>query len=182
MGAANPPLNISHVVVNAISCNTLISELPARFLYHCVQRANKSKKMPHFCAVVKCSTLAGRYDRHYYMLPKVITHQGVQTEELSKKRRLKWFAHMGRADLSFSTNNIRELAPDAYTLFTLFECHPAHHSRLPSYSHRPRPGLSGAHTDTQALWSPSRMLVSLCSCASSVNSPTDSPRRHIWGP
>uniref|UniRef100_A0A8C4R0J6 THAP-type domain-containing protein n=1 Tax=Eptatretus burgeri TaxID=7764 RepID=A0A8C4R0J6_EPTBU len=56
--------------------------------------------MPCFCAVLGCSNRASREkDRSFYRVPGIITNQGTQTEELSRKRREKWFNNIARADL-----------------------------------------------------------------------------------
>ncbi|XP_013406439.1 uncharacterized protein LOC106170924 [Lingula anatina] len=60
--------------------------------------------MPSFCAVFGCSNRRNREnDRSYYRLPKVITHQGDQTKELSQARRDKWLSNIGRSDIKESS-------------------------------------------------------------------------------
>ena len=53
--------------------------------------------MSRFCCVFKCSNRSDR-DRHLslFKIPSVITHQGVLTEEISKKRRDQWIANIRR--------------------------------------------------------------------------------------
>ena len=56
--------------------------------------------MVNFCAVVGCGNRSDR-DKgiKFFRLPFVITHQGKQTHDLSKKRRELWLAWIHREDL-----------------------------------------------------------------------------------
>lgn len=65
--------------------------------------------MPAFCAVYGCSNRHDREkNRSYYRLPKVITHQGERTRELSTARREKWLANIARSDIKPSSyDNLR---------------------------------------------------------------------------
>ena len=52
------------------------------------------------CAMLKCGNRSKRdKDKRFYRLPSVITHQGEQTLELSKRRQSEWLARIKRADL-----------------------------------------------------------------------------------
>ena len=56
--------------------------------------------MVNFCAVVGCSKRSNRdKDVRFYCIPGVITHQGQQTLELSKRRRELWLSRLHRDDL-----------------------------------------------------------------------------------
>ena len=51
-------------------------------------------------AVLKCGNRSKRdKDKRFYRLPSVITHQGEQTLELSKRRQHEWLARIKEADL-----------------------------------------------------------------------------------
>lgn len=56
--------------------------------------------MVNFCAVNGCSSRADR-DRanSFYRLPAIITNQGEETRERSRKRREQWIANINRPDL-----------------------------------------------------------------------------------
>lgn len=52
------------------------------------------------CAMVNCGNRSKRdKDKRFYRLPSVITHQGEQTLELSRRRQQEWLARIKRADL-----------------------------------------------------------------------------------
>ena len=57
--------------------------------------------MPNFCMVVGCGNdSAKRKDISFFRVPKVIKHQGEQTEKLSEERRRLWITAISRADLT----------------------------------------------------------------------------------
>ena len=52
------------------------------------------------CAIVGCGNRSGRdKTKRFYRLPSVITHQGDQTQELSKRRQAAWLSQIRRADV-----------------------------------------------------------------------------------
>ncbi len=52
------------------------------------------------CAIVGCVNRSGRdKEKSFFRLPTVLTHQGPQTQELSKKRQELWVARIRRGDL-----------------------------------------------------------------------------------
>ena len=53
--------------------------------------------MVNFCAVVGCSQSGVK---GFFRIPAVPSHLGVQTEELSSKRRKQWLANIARTDLN----------------------------------------------------------------------------------
>ena len=53
------------------------------------------------CAIVGCGNRSNRdKGKGFYRLPKVIKHQGDQTESLSRKRQSLWLARIKREDVS----------------------------------------------------------------------------------
>ena len=52
--------------------------------------------MVNFCAVFGCGSRGDRDKKSFFRLPAVITHQGNDTMELSKRRREKWLARISR--------------------------------------------------------------------------------------
>ncbi|KAK6180419.1 hypothetical protein SNE40_012579 [Patella caerulea] len=65
--------------------------------------------MPAFCAVYGCSNRHDRErNRSFYRLPKVITHQGQKSKDLSQARREKWLTNIARRDIRPSSyGNLR---------------------------------------------------------------------------
>ena len=60
--------------------------------------------MGRFCCVIGCSSRSEREKSiRLFNVPLEITHQGVQTRELSKKRRELWLANINREDVSNGT-------------------------------------------------------------------------------
>jgi len=55
--------------------------------------------MVHICAVVGCSSRAGRDPVSFHSFPSIVRHKGKIIEELSKERRRRWLASINRADL-----------------------------------------------------------------------------------
>jgi hypothetical protein len=58
------------------------------------------------CVVWGCTNRAGVGDStiKFYDIPKVITHQGKQTEELSSERRVLWLSQINRANFNPDPN------------------------------------------------------------------------------
>jgi len=55
--------------------------------------------MVNFCCVYKCSKRSDRdKDVSYYRIPKIISHQGEQTRELSEERVRAWLSAIHRKD------------------------------------------------------------------------------------
>ena len=53
-----------------------------------------------FCAVVNCANRSTRdKEKRFFRLPAVVSHQGEQTLQMSKKRREEWLAKIRRDDL-----------------------------------------------------------------------------------
>ena len=53
------------------------------------------------CAIVGCGNRSGRdKEKRFYRLPAVISNQGTQTKDLSKKRQNTWLAKIRRTDIS----------------------------------------------------------------------------------
>ena len=55
--------------------------------------------MVNYCAIIGCTNTGGKDKVSFYRLPAVISNQGVQTRELSEKRRRVWLSRISRADL-----------------------------------------------------------------------------------
>ncbi|XP_033096591.1 uncharacterized protein LOC117100866 [Anneissia japonica] len=65
--------------------------------------------MGYSCAIIGCSKRYGR-DKLYrfYRLPSVVTREGKEHEELTRKRQRKWLENISRSDIKTSSyNNIR---------------------------------------------------------------------------
>ena len=59
------------------------------------------RTMPNFCMIVGCGNdCAKRKDISFFRVPKVIKHQGEQTEKLSEERRRLWITAISRADIT----------------------------------------------------------------------------------
>ena len=57
--------------------------------------------MVNFCAIVGCSNRIGRdKGKSFFLLPKIITHQGKDARSYSKERRTMWPSQISRADLT----------------------------------------------------------------------------------
>ena len=53
------------------------------------------------CAIVGCGNRSGRdKEKRFYRLTAVISNQGTQTKDLSKKRQNTWLAKIRRTDIS----------------------------------------------------------------------------------
>ena len=61
--------------------------------------------MPACCAIVNCSNRHRRDNKSFFILPKVIEHQGDKLRELSKERRDKWLANISRGDIKPSSQD-----------------------------------------------------------------------------
>lgn len=60
--------------------------------------------MVNFCAVIGCSNRADRdKSTSFFRLPAVITNQGEETRERSRKRRQQWLANINRPDMKESS-------------------------------------------------------------------------------
>ena len=79
--------------------------------------------MPSFCAVFGCSNRHDREkNRSYYRLPKVINHQGEQTQKLSQARREKWLSNIARDDIKPSSYDNLRICSDHF-ISKLYICH-----------------------------------------------------------
>lgn len=72
--------------------------------------------MVHTCVVWGCSNRAGVGEnaRKFFDIPKVIHHQGKQTEELSAERRTLWLSRINRANFNPDPRK-RHFKDDYYT-------------------------------------------------------------------
>lgn len=55
------------------------------------------------CIVTGCKNRGG--DKKYYTFPSIITTQGKQTEQLTRKRRNAWIANLGRLDYKIGVHS-----------------------------------------------------------------------------
>lgn len=62
--------------------------------------------MVNTCVVWGCNnrSVSGDENRRFYDIPKIVKHQGKQTEELSAERRTLWLARINRSD--FNPRNV----------------------------------------------------------------------------
>ena len=66
--------------------------------------------MANFCAVFGCGKRGDRdKGTSFYRLPAIITHQGEQTKELSKKRKCEWQAAIKRQDTNYAARIMHTL-------------------------------------------------------------------------
>ena len=50
--------------------------------------------------MVSCGNRSQRDKKSYFGLPRIITHQGTKTHELSKKRQAEWLVRIRREDIT----------------------------------------------------------------------------------
>ena len=64
--------------------------------------------MVNTCVVSVCTNRAGVGDStsKFYEIPKVITHQGKQTAELSPERKALWISRINRANFDLEPNKM----------------------------------------------------------------------------
>ena len=58
--------------------------------------------MVNTCVVVGCTNRSSHVEKNlkFFEIPKLIKHQGVQTEELSTERRRLWLSRINRANFN----------------------------------------------------------------------------------
>ena len=54
-----------------------------------------------YCSIVGCSNNSGNTDQiGFFRVPSVLTREGIETEELTKKRRAAWIRAINRKNFS----------------------------------------------------------------------------------
>lgn len=62
------------------------------------ENSRLDRKMPIVCAVIGCT------NRHATIrIPKVVTNQGPEAQDLSERRRREWIRQIGREDITFTS-------------------------------------------------------------------------------
>ena len=70
--------------------------------------------MPHFCSVFGCANRGNRDKKSFFRFPKIISHQGAKTEEISRQRLTKWLASIARSDLTCENVHSRRVCSDHF--------------------------------------------------------------------
>ena len=58
------------------------------------------------CIVFGCGNKSGRHSINFSKIPKIVTNQGEEWEELTRERRNRWISAVSRDDTEAKTTNV----------------------------------------------------------------------------